>query len=240
MGKQGHNKGDKLSLGRFKEVTPIPATPPTSASPTMVKKKTATKAKKVSKPVDYSTWEPPDNLEETSKDLWDSMHGSHNDLNLDRYTRALAKKILPDLSDATDDEMLVLRKRLLEIARLGGGYRFSELEHIVRVESLIRGKSDLGEEGVSDMDTAIERLNESIRDQGGPYSAQGLFNVRLEGVQRELSDPTFWNVTVKVPSGYEIAVSKPDARGILMSMKIKPAPTKAYIPLWPKNEGSNQ
>ena len=87
----------------------------------------------------------------------------------------------------------------------------------------------------------VERLEENIRDQeGATYSAQELFNIRLEGVQEDLADPTAWNVTVKVPSGYEIAVSKPDARAILISMKIKPASTKAYIPLWPKNEGSNQ
>lgn len=157
-----------------------------------------------------------------------------NGFTMNHYERELAKAILPDLSEATDDEMLILRKRLFQLGQIERTYLFSQLSEIVRQEVDMRSSIDSRNSGVADLKVVVDSVEEHLRNQGKTYSAQKLLRMRLDDVQKELADPTEWYITAKAPSGSEITLTKPEARAILISMNIRPAETNPYIPIWPK------
>ena len=231
-GIQGHNKGDKETGGRFKTVAKTVPKPPISRTPRAPKE-----TSKVNKnnSIDYSLWNPPKDMENIQKLFYVKIQGSmSNGFTMNHYERELAKAILPDLSEATDDEMLILRKRLIQLGQIEGTYLFSQLEDIVRQEVDMRSLNELRNAGVADLKEAVDSVEEHLRNQGKTYSAQELLRMRLDQVQEELADPTETYITAKAPSGSEVTLTKPEARAILISMNIRPAEVKPYIPVWPK------
>ena len=154
------------------------------------------------------------------------------DVNLFReYQREFARRTLPDLSEASDEETHALMRRLQTLR----GARNFQLAGVIMDERNYRNGGFLQEEGVSDLYAAEDRLEESLREQDKWYAPREIIRMRLECVQTDLADPIATTVTVKPPSGYEISISKPDARAILLSMGLTPATQKPYDPVWPQN-----
>jgi hypothetical protein len=225
-GNQGHNRGDKDSGGKFR-VTPAVAAKPPTPSRVAKPKPTAVAGKVSSKTI--SSWKPPVNMDPVRIRIWDEMR-KENPLDYSRteLMYRLTKAILPDLAGATAKQMDAMANRLRSFKNLELNY----IARIVEEDLEMQTKGDQGEPGIGDLGIAKARLTEALRDQNAGYTPSEIMQVRLKGVQEDLADPTCSLVTVKPPSGYEIGVSKPDARAILISMGIQPAKTKPFVSLW--------
>lgn len=242
-GRQGHNKGDKKSEGKFKSValvipkSPTPARKIKSVTSLDNQVKVTAKNKATVEAFDYSSWEPPVDIETIRENIWKKIGSNVKpNLSFSIFERNIAKFILPDLSEATEEQMDTMIARI----RSFKDHELNRIAWLVEDEKEMRLIADRGEPGIADLTKARNYLRERLQEQNAGYTPGGFLQMRLEGVQSDLADPTISDVTVKVPSGYEINLTKPDARAILISMGIKPAPTKPYQPIWPKKSKSDK
>ena len=267
-GRQGHNKGDKDSGGRFKAVEPVVPIAPkpshTAQSSEAVKKtpsellkefqdnlriheeaksvqeaKVKAQAAKLkeesrakARAIDAS-WEPMpiEEVSAISKRISTSMGWEDKKIEFDQelfYKRRI-KAVLPDLSVATTEQMLIV----LDKIKANKDYRWLGIREKLECEIAFRLGLDKVDSGVADLATAKNHLQEKLEDQGAPYTPEEIVRIRLDMVQNELMNPAYREVTMKVPSGMEISISKPEARAILISMGIKPLDSSYYKPLWP-------
>ena len=148
----------------------------------------------------------------------------------EKFYRALASRVLPDMKGAPVEEVMDLAR---QVDRAGNTVHHMFLARSVWNEvAYLKNNLNYGDEE-SDLAEANRRVAEELREQGAPYDPASLLELRLDGVQMGLADPTHRSVTVKPPSGYEIEVSKPDARALLRSIGIEPEKTRQYEPIWP-------
>lgn len=183
-------------------------------------------------------WAPPTNLHEHATVLAGEMDGDpfldeeprENGAYRERFYRELARRVLPDMKDASADE---IREMGIRIDRAGNSLYHMWLASALRKEVAYRNNGLDSSEEVSPIEDANTRVAEDLRHQGAAYDPASLMEVRLSEVQMGLADSTRESITVKPPSGYEIEVSKSDARALLLSRGIQPAKVRPYEPIWP-------
>lgn len=184
-------------------------------------------------------WAPPDNLHGVATALAQEMDGDpfhdeeprENGAYRERFYRELARRVLPDMTCASADE---IRDMGIQIDRAGNSIYHMWLASALRNEATYRRQELAFEDDISQLEAAKARVAEDLRQQGAAYDPASLMEVRLSSIQMGLADSTRKSVTVKPPSGYEIEVSKPDARALLLSIGIQPERARPYEPIWPK------
>lgn len=184
-------------------------------------------------------WQPPSDLNEQAITLAHEMDGDpflddeprDNGAYRDAFYQELARRVLPDMTDASPDDLAGLA---VSIRRAGVNARLMWLANAVQTERAYRENGAPSGVEVADFESAERRVEDALRAQGSSYTPIDLMRTRLEQVQEGLAEPVEYStITVKPPSGFEIEVSKPDARALLLEAGIEPLAPRRYTPIWP-------
>ena len=183
-------------------------------------------------------WQPPSDLNKQAIALANELDGDpflddeprDNGAYRDAFYQELARRVLPDMTDASPDDLADLA---VSIRRAGANARLMWLANAVQTERAYRENGAPSGAEVSDFESAERRVEDALWAQGSSYTPIDLMRTRLEQVQEGLAEPVDSTITVKPPSGFEIEVSKPDARALLLEAGIEPLAPRHYTPIWP-------
>lgn len=162
----------------------------------------------------------------------------------DDWYAQIARKLAPDVSGLSDDELKKIIDRLhgrdSSGAWLGDStYQSGNLaSQFLRELERRKGKKPSGPE--IDPVEAVKQARASWAEEYGSTNGADPIDVigyRMDQVQEDLADPFAHNVTVKPAGGSEMGMSKPMARAILRSMGVTPAEERPMSSPWTDKNG---